>query len=200
MPTLVKFMKATIVGGLFFLFPVALFVVVVEKLVGFLRPVASGIGHAFYPLGIGVVAEIAIIVAALLLVAFVAGLFASTVVGRDLLEWMENTLLGRFPGYNIVKTAAADAAGGLARIDRSTRSNAVFVRDGDVWRIGFVMDQATDDLFTVFIPDAPSPTTGEVRFVGPDQFVDSGLTLAEAIRCLRQLGAGYSRMVEAPPP
>ena len=195
MRALVKFVKATLIGGLFFLVPIALIIVVVEKLVEILRPVADKAADAFAPWGIGPGMQLAILVAVFVLAAFFAGLFGGTVAGRGLLGWMEAAMLSRVPGYGIVKSAAADAAGNVAQLESAGRSNAVFVRSDEGWQIGFIMDKIGEDMFAIFVPDAPSPTSGAVLFARSDQFVDSGLKVSEALRCLRQLGAGSARIL-----
>ncbi|HET7716543.1 MAG TPA: DUF502 domain-containing protein, partial [Bauldia sp.] len=193
-----RFFKATVIGGLFFLVPAALIILALEKLAGILRPVADEAAAVFSPFGIGPAWQATIIIAMLVLAAFLAGLFGSTVAGRGLFGWIEAALLSRVPGYGIVKSAAADAAGNTAQLESAQRSSAVFVRIDEGWQIGFVMDRVGEDMFAIFVPDAPSPTSGTVLFASSDQFVDSGLKIADALRCLRQLGAGSTRMFRPP--
>lgn len=190
-----KFVKATLIGGLFFLVPFALIVVVVEKLAEILRPAVHEVAELFDPFGIGPGSQMAIIIAVLVLAAFVAGLFGGTVAGRGLFGLIESAMLNRVPGYGIVKSAAADAAGNTALLQSQERSNAVFVRSGEGWQIGFVMERVGEDMFAIFVPDAPAPTSGAVLFASSDQFVDSGLKVGDALRCLRQLGAGSGRIL-----
>ena len=195
MNALLRFVKATVIGGMFFLVPLALIVVAIEKLSEILRPLAARAASVFGPAGIGALGEATIIGGVLFLATFLAGLFAGTIAGRSLFAWIEAGFLERIPGYGIAKSAAEEATGNVSRLEARSRSNAVFVRNEDGWQIGFVMDQVGEDLFSVYIPDAPSPTTGSVIFVGSDRFVDSGLRVADALRCLRQAGAGASRIL-----
>ena len=196
MRVLMGFVKATMVGGLLFLLPLALIIVAVGKLVSILRPVSAEATTLFAPYGLGAGGEVAVVVATLVFASFLAGLIGRTAAGRRLADGLETFLLNRVPGYQIVKSAAADAAHSLARIETSGETSAVFVRTGDGWQIGFLTDRIGEDMWAVFVPDAPSPTSGVVMFVNSEQFVDSGLRAGDALRVLRQLGSGSAKMFD----
>ena len=132
----------------------------------------------------------ATIVLALIAVAFVLGLLASTIVGHKAVDWLERMVLNHVPGYSIVKSAAVDAAQNLGKIETSGHAKAVYVRSGDGWQIGFVMEKIDENMYAIFTPDAPTPSSGPLILVTADQFVESNLTTSEALDFLLRLGTG----------
>jgi uncharacterized membrane protein len=186
---IVTFFNRTAIGGVLFLLPLALVIFLAGQLVVLLRPVAvevAGIlgGFAIGPFWLG-----AAVIVTLIVLAFVSGLAATTFVGRRLTERLEVFVLNQVPGYSIVKSAAADAASSMAAIDQSDRKKAVLIASDGMWQIGFVTDEIGDGLLAVFIPDAPSPEAGALVYVARDRVVDSGLSVSDALACLRRLGA-----------
>jgi uncharacterized membrane protein len=194
MPILIDFMKKTVLGGLLFLIPLAAVDFLVGKLVGTLSPVAHDLSDRM--LGTEAIGPVMMTIAlclVLLALCFVAGLVAATVVGRKTTDWLEATLLSRVPGYAMVKNMAADAADNLARIEGGGRVKVVYVKVDEGWRLGFVTDQVSETLYAVFLPDAPSAFSGELQFLGREQFVDTDFTISEAIKCLARLGVRSRR-------
>jgi len=186
---LADFLKQTLVGGLLFLVPVAVVVIILEKVVSTLRPPAEEIVERVVGPGIlGPFGLVLVLCLALLVLSFVAGLLASTIVGRKAVDSLEAMVLNRVPGYVMVKGMAADAAGNLSRIETSGGIRVVYVKDGDGWKIGFVTDRIDENRYAVFLPDAPTPSSGELVFLSADQFVESGLNIKDAIQCLARLG------------
>lgn len=184
-----RFITRTIVGGLLFLLPLALILFLLGHLLVMLQPPAAKVAAYVGQAEMGPGWLTLLIVLLMLVVSFLFGLAASTVGGRMLTQRLEGLVLNQVPGYSIIKGAAADAAASMAAIDESERKKAVLVRDGDAWQIGFVTGRAGPGLHAVFLPDAPSPESGTLLLLSEDRFVDSGLSVSEALACLRRVGA-----------
>jgi len=109
-----EFVKTTIVGGIVFLVPLILLILVLKHAMAFAGKIAGPVSAAFPEHKIAGVAVATIIAAlVLLLLSFMAGLFARTGVGRDLARWLEDSLLGNLPQYRMAKTMAE----GLAHVE-----------------------------------------------------------------------------------
>lgn len=183
------FFERTAVGGVLFLLPVALVLFLLGQLFVMVRPAAAQMVGFIGAAEMGPFWLAAAIVLALVLAAFLAGLFAATAAGRALIDRLEALALNRVPGYSMIRSAAAEAASSMAAIDPSERRKAVLVGDGKLWQIGILTGQVDEQTFAIFIPEGPAAESGAVVFAGPDQFIDSGLTVSEALGCLRRLGA-----------
>lgn len=184
------FFRDTFVAGLLLLVPITVLLLLVGRIITWLTPIAEEVAVLLGERRFGPIVLGAITLAALLVSAFVLGLVASTLIGHRLVDFLERGLLNRLPGYSLVKSAAADAARHIGRIEKPGGSKPVFVKVGDGWQLGFLMEQLDEDLFAVFTPDAPTPANGPLLLLPADQFVESSMTTAEAIDFMLRLGAG----------
>lgn len=189
MNLLLAFVKKTVVGGLLFLVPVTILALVIGKLLNTLEPITEQFaGQVLGPDTLGPIGRLTAVFICLIAVSFVAGLVASTIVGQKILEVLEASLLSRVPGYAMVKNMAADSAANLARIESSSHVKAVYVKSGEGWQLGFVTDRVNQDLYAVFLPDAPNPTSGQLVYLSGEAMVESGMSIGDAMQALSQLG------------
>jgi uncharacterized membrane protein len=80
------FIKKTLIGGIFFLVPVAVIIIVGAMVITSIPPTAEQIVAAIGPTEFRPFMVIAAIVIALVAAAFIAGLLASTVIDYDTLQ------------------------------------------------------------------------------------------------------------------
>jgi hypothetical protein len=95
--------KATIVGGLLFLLPLALVLIVLRRAMQAAGKVAEPISALLPDALAGAVAATILAILLLVLVSFLAGLVARTHAGRRTMRLFENSLLGGIPQYQLVK-------------------------------------------------------------------------------------------------
>ncbi len=95
------FLKTTMVGGFLFLVPVAVAAFIVGKAFDLVRFVVILLEE--HVPGIKFVGIDLIVVAALVLLCFLAGLFARSKAGKRLGKKIDAWLLSTIPGYSIVK-------------------------------------------------------------------------------------------------
>ncbi len=182
-----EFIKTTVKGGVWFLIPFVVLVIVFEKAqqitLLFVAPVANRIPvHSI--LGMGFVRVLVVVL--LLLVCFFAGLFSKTVLARKLVNWLEKVLLTKLPGYEFLKSLG----GNLLHLDKELHHTVVMAQIEDSWQIGYITEELDNGLFAVFIPDAPVPFSGGLYFMTADRFHRLNISLPEAQQCLRRLGHG----------
>lgn len=124
-----EFLKATLVGGVMFLVPVVLLLVVLGKALQFAGTVAQPIARMLPVSHMGGVAVATLIAAAiLLLIALLAGLAARTQPGRRVTHWFEESILGGIPQYRMVKSMAE----GLTQIESGAGLQPILMRDAMV--------------------------------------------------------------------
>ncbi len=194
MNLLLAFVRKTVVGGLLFLVPVTILAIVIGRIFSALEPITDQFaGQVLGPDALGPVGRLLAVLACLIAASFVAGLLASTIVGQKVMEFLEASLLRRVPGYAMVKNMAAESAANLARIESSSQVKAVYVKSGEGWQLGFVTDKVDEDLYSVFLPDAPTPTSGQLLYLSADNMVESGMSIADAMQALSQLGVSRAQ-------
>ncbi len=193
------FLGATLLGGVAFLLPFGLVVIVLGKLVSIVRPTGDAIRAVLMPHAASEVGATIFAVLMLVLLAFLAGLFAISPLGARAFAALESTVLMRFPSYRLLsRTIHVQTSTAMdARDDAETDGEVVFVRFDDQTSIGFVAERLSDGRVVVYLPGAPSPFSGTVVIVDESQLTPSRLTVADMFGRMRQLGAGLDRMMGA---
>ena len=100
----VNFIKATFIGGIFFLIPLGIIVVMVGKLTGVMKIVASKL-TPFIPVETphGAILLNLLALTVILGLCFLAGLVAQRATAKKLSTKLESVMLEAVPGYSFVK-------------------------------------------------------------------------------------------------
>ncbi len=181
-----RVLKALLVGGVLFLFPLILMVMVLRHGVDLGKKVVKPI-VAVAPVQSVAGVTLATLAAVFLLVllALALGLFAQTALGQRIKDSLEATILGRVPGYSILK----GLVGGAETVDGVGATPALaWVEDS--WVYAFVMEVHADGHRTVFVPGAPSPLSGAIYFLPEDRVRPLDVPVATVMRAIRRLGVG----------
>jgi uncharacterized membrane protein len=187
MKHIISIIKTTVIGGVIFLIPFFIVVVIIMKameLVGkIIRPWAIKLGVD----GFAGKATITILVAIILiLLCFVAGMIAKS--GRftsrfPMLDEMADRLI---PGYEILKAQSGEA--GVENVRDAWQAICLKTEDG--WFIAFIVEKNASGYCTVFIPHAPKMESGEVRLLPLASMEYLPITAKEARQYLKRFGAG----------
>ena len=127
------FVKATIAGGLLFLLPLILVVLLFSHAMRFAvaHPISQ---YLTLDKVVGPAGEEFLAVLMLVFISVAAGFVARTALGRNLMRWSENSFLGGLPQYRLVKSVAE----GLAQIENAEDLKPVLVNIEDGWQIGYL--------------------------------------------------------------
>ena len=188
--SLMGFLKATIAGGLLFLLPMVLIVIVLGYAMRLARKVAKPISDLLpvdAVVGVGGVTILAVLV--LVVVSLFAGLFARTIAGKRIMRWSENSFLGGFPQYRLVKSMAE----GLAQVESTEGVNPALVSIEGGWQIGYLLEPLENGWVTVFLPPAPTPMSGNVMYLPADRVRPLGITMVQAMAIVKRMGVGSAK-------
>lgn len=190
MRALKDFLKTTIVGGLLFLVPVILLLAILGHAMRLVGKVATPIAAEFPVHEIAGVAFATIVAALVLLVlAFLAGLMARTDTGRAVMRWFEESLLGGLPQYRMMKTMAE----GLAQVEDASGIKPALVSIEGGWQIGYVLEEMRAGWTAVFLPQAPTPMSGNVMYMPSDRVRPLDMPIGEAMLLVKRLGVGSAK-------
>lgn len=173
----------TVKGGLFFLFPLVLTLLFLEKGIKIFTPVANAIGEK---LGIeSSLFNVPYLIAfgLLLLLCFGAGFVASFGLGKWLVSWIENNVLVLFPGYQLLKNTMQQSAG----LDAAVNFPVVLVPI-DGWMLAYVVDELESGELVTFVPAAPGAMEGNVVIFEKEKVKYTTLQSAEVKQIMRSLG------------
>ncbi len=193
MKSIMSFIKTTLIGGLFFVIPLVLLALIIGKVLDVFRKLVAPIADKI-PIeaigGITISRIIALLI--LLLVCFIAGLFANTKKIKEFRKWIETNILSHIPGYTLLKGMTESAAG----IESDDLKDVVLVNIEEVWQIGFLMDEIDDELCSVYIPGAPNPMSGDVFFVKNERLKILDLPELSAMKIYKKLGLDAKKITE----
>jgi uncharacterized membrane protein len=182
-----RFLKDTVVGGLLFLVPLVLLMLVLGRAVKAVGRAAEPIAQRFPSNALaGVALSTVLAVVFLLLVCFVVGAFARTAWGRKTTAWFEESLLGGLPQYRMVKGLAE----GLTQVQDAAGLRVALANIEDAWQLAYVMEELDNRWLVVFLPQAPTPMAGNVMYLPPDRVRPLDVTVAQAMQLVRKLGIG----------
>ena len=180
-----EFLKTTIIGGTSFLLPAALVVFILSYALRLVKRVAAPISNSLHLdqlgdlAGIGAATVLSILV--LVLISFAAGIAARTAIGGRISRWSETSLLGRLPHYQLIKSMAE----GLAHIESASGLKPALVSIEDGWQIGYLLEQLENDWVAVFLPQAPTPMSGNIMYFPTNRVRPLGITMVHAMSIVK---------------
>lgn len=187
-----KPIKATLLGGLLFLVPLTIAVLILGKLFGFMYQLATPFSE-WIPLdSIGGVAIANVVTVVLILViSLVAGLVGTSVWGRRLQQSLEEKLLLVFPRYTFVKSMTASMS--PDEVDKVMQP--VRVDFDDYTQIAFELERNDEGLVILFLPGSPDPWSGAVVYANPERVKPIDADYSSIVRSLRSAGRGSGALL-----
>lgn len=193
MKSILKIIKATFLGGILFLAPLVVLLIILEKGYGIIQKVTLPLVNFLsrvHVLGIALQELVGIII--LILICFTAGLLARTAGAKKLIHKLENGVLSFVPGYSFMKSMNENIMG----LESKEDLKVILVPTDAGWQFAFLIEQINENNFTVFIPDAPNPWSGSVCFVEKKDIKEIDMTQKEALACIRKLGFGSKELLK----
>jgi uncharacterized membrane protein len=192
MKTFGSLIKSTAIGGIVFLLPLVLLVVVVGKAFNIIKtasmPVANLISAEKFA-GYAVADLLALTM--LLLVTLFAGLLARSSVFDDFYRKIDTIILQVIPGYSYIK----GMTGSLSDSDAEQSLKPIAVIQDDTVLIGYEVERLTDGWVAVYLPGAPDTRSGSVAYFTNDRVVPLDTDFAGVAGCLKTLGSGSSKII-----
>lgn len=180
------FIKRTIIGGLLFLIPISLIVLILLKVFSFMLMIAKWIDQII-PIntvyGIATANILAVIL--VVIICFLFGLLATNKGVDKLKNTLESKVLMKIPGYLFIKAMTKHLE---TNKDKSSELDPVLVILDDNAQLGFLIEDPEKGLSTVFLPGSPNPWSGNVIYVEKARIKPLGITADEAIKHLEQVG------------
>jgi uncharacterized membrane protein len=182
------FLKTTMVGGVLFLLPVAIVLMILGYALRLASVVAQPISDKLQLqndlAGVGIVTLLSVLV--LVLLSFAAGIAARTYLGGRITRWFEGSLLGRLPQYQMVKSMAE----GLAQLESASGIQPALISIEGGWQIGYLLEPLENGWVSVFLPQAPTPMSGNVMYFPADRVRPLSITMVEAMSLIKRIGVG----------
>jgi uncharacterized membrane protein len=182
-----NFIKTTTIGGLVFMVPVIIIIVILGKAFELMLKVARPVDDLIPIESIGGIAFANLLaLLAILVVCFVAGVIARSPPAKKFYRAIDNGLLA-IPGYAFIKAYTDSMKLGQAE---AKSMQPVLVRFDDNSQLGFEIERLDNDQVVIYLPGAPDPWAGTVVYFHVDRVKKLELSVSEAINSVRRLGRG----------
>ncbi len=185
-----QFIKTTFLGGLVFLVPFVIFVVIVGKAYHIMMLVAKPMSD-WIPIdevgGIALANVLALL--AIVLSCFLFGLLARSAPAKKVYRSLDTTL-SSVPGYAFVK-GFADS---MSRSEEQAKSFIpVIARFDDNAQISFEIERTPEGSVVVYLPGAPNPWSGTVVYLDQSRVEKLDMSVSDAIKSIQALGRGSAK-------
>lgn len=194
MKAILKWLGVKFIQGFFILLPVLLTYLMIGQLFDTLMALALPIvdllpGRLFPDLW----TQRLIAAVLLVLLFFIAALFAETIVGKRMGSWIESTLLNRFPPYVILRNLARRLSG----TDVPAQLHpALMTVEPDTRMLVFIIEEHARGDLTVFVPLAPTPGVGTIQIVAATKVQRLDASMTDALGSVLNWGAGTEALIE----
>src|SRR5512143_4323247 len=190
-----RFIKTTVVGGLFFLFPIVFIVAIVGKALEITKKLAAplaGLLSVDSGGGLAVVTLLALVI--LVLICFLAGMAARTALAGKFAQYLETNVMRKIPAYTFLKTKTES----VLRPEDTGNLSTGLVRFDDSWQLAFEIERIAGGKVVVFLPGAPDPWSGSVCVMTEDRITPLALTVKSAADIMQRLGKGSTGALRGP--
>lgn len=182
--------RTTVLGGVIFLIPFVVVILVVGKALAVMRGVARPLVGWLGVDRLGAIAVIDIVAAVLVVaVCYVAGLLATGDRAHRVQQAFDRKLLELFPRYAFLKSMTE--ALGTDTVDKTLKP--VLVHLDDQSQLAFEVERG-EEWVTVYLPGSPDPWGGVVSLVKPERVQRLAVDFHAAVKCLRLVGRGTASL------
>jgi len=193
MKKIFDFVKTMVIGGVLFFIPLIILIVILQKAFQIaavlVMPIIKllNVTHIF---GIGV--EIIVAIAIILFILYLGGLISKTSRAKKAVKKIEDALLSKVPGYDMIKNMGESFVG----IEGNTSISTVLARIEDAWQYGFLIEEIEGEQYAVYVPGSPNPMSGSVYILEKARIKKTNIPLQAAMKSLRGLGAGSNELLK----
>ena len=185
---MLKTIRTTILGGVFFLVPFGILLLIVQEVLDFTLNIAEPIAGLLPQDDMfGIAMANVLAWGLILLTCYLAGLVATTSLA-GLSERLETKLAGIIPGYRLIKSTLA---GALQADEFGDDGTVVEVHQFGTMRWAFEIERSPDGASVlVFFPGAPTSSSGILQVVPSELVKATSLAPRDLVRGHQYFGRG----------
>jgi uncharacterized membrane protein len=188
-----KLFALIVKGILFFLIPIIVLIVVIEKAFTIIRellyPIKSHIPEDGI-FGIGMISLLSIFL--LLGISFIAGLWAENKKNKTIMPKLEEILSTIIPGYALLKTQTNEAFG-----DAPDNWKSILVVENEDYKIGIEIERNENGYSTVFFPDPADTKSGELKIIPSNKVEVLDISINKLSVLIKKYGLGSTSLINS---
>ena len=154
-----NFVKTSLLGGIAVILPITILILIFKWLFNFAVKIIHPLTQVVMAQSkFHKVAAEALVLGIILSACFILGAIVKTKIGQFVHGHFDNGLSRFVPGYSMVRAMVTQ----FFNRNKYPFSSVALVQafENDTLMTGFVIDRHPDDIYTVFVPCGPNPTTG----------------------------------------
>ena len=191
MKSFLSFIRTTITGGILFLLPVVLLIMIFAKALEILHKISAPLSEKLPEIIFGLDGSNLVAIALLVLICFVSGLLFRSKLVKKWIKKLEDEVLIHLPGYALIKSITAGAIGETSEEDLVP----ILIHEDDSYSLAFLVEKG-EKLSIVFIPDAPRHDAGEVKIIPTDRIQKLDITAHKFTQSIKAYGKGATKWVK----
>lgn len=188
MSTFRKTFQTLTVGGLLFILPLVILILLVIKAIHLIRPLVHSLVEA---LGIHTIFGTATItifsIILIILLCFLSGALIHMGLLKKWNSTFEETLYLLFPPLQRLKFRFFSE-----EQDSESSWYSILLKREGCFKIAFITHKSENGFLSIFIPDAPDISTGEVILIPESDCIYHHIPRMEAMKMLQKFGKGLS--------
>lgn len=191
-----NFIKTSLLGGIAVILPITILILIFKWLFNFIIQIIQPLTQLviaqskFHSL-----AAEAVVLGIILSACFFVGAFVRTKIGQFIHGHFDNGLSRLVPGYSMIRATVAQF------FDRKKYpfSGVALVQafENDTLMTGFIIDKHPDNMYTVFVPCGPNPTTGYIFHLREQYVHPVSVPVESALRSVISCGVGSKPLIES---
>jgi uncharacterized membrane protein len=179
-----------LVAGFLLIVPIYLAILLVLKAIkslsGVVRPLARLLPQSLP-------AEPVFSLLFVLMLCFSVGIALRTRLGQAARIRIENSLLQKVPGYEVIRGMTRQLAGQ----SQETTWQPALVEIEDALVPAFIVEELDDQRFTVFVFSVPTPLAGAIYILSAERVHQVNIPFTQAIKVVTSWGSGSKELVDA---
>lgn len=191
MKSFFDFIKTTITGGILFLLPVVLLIIIFTKAYAILHKLSAPISEKLPELIFGFDGSNLIAILLLVIICFFSGLLFRSKFAKKWITKIEDDVLINLPGYALIKSITAGAIGKQSDTDMTP----ILIHEDDSFSLAFLVEKG-EKFSTVFIPEAPRHDSGEVKIIHTERIEKLDISTHKFTQTIKTFGKGASKWVK----
>lgn len=190
------FFKTSLLGGMVVILPVAILGFVFKWIFNLVTDIVQPLTNLVMARSqIQEILAVVLVIAVILAVCFLVGVFVRTRLGAIIYKTLENRILKIAPGYSLIKETVMQFLGNK----KSPFSSVALVQmfGSETLMSAFVTDTHADGSYTVFVPTGPNPTSGSIYHLKGKYVHRIDVPIEDAMRSIIGCGAGSNKLINA---
>jgi len=192
MKSKLSIVKTTVIGGIIFLIPIIILVMIMEKAFQIMSALSRPLSNLIQIESFAGVAVVDIItVAIIIILCFIAGFISKTAFASKFIQRIESKILKKIPFYSFVKSITE----GISGVSSKESLKPVLLEFDDNSQLGLEVERIEGGNTIVYVPSSPNPWSGSVLVMKSERVKPLNISFAQEIKLMHDFGQGANKLL-----